>query len=118
MHTGKDCGIATQYAFVGGDLFVSDPEGAKSEIYSEKVTGLRFAFKSVFQINYHHTFGDGTEVFVPLFSVKREYEDMTFDEKYQFDALKDYGVAMLTNFAMGLGLAQIGSGCLFALAFY
>jgi hypothetical protein len=112
LYAGKDCDVPdTSYTFVKPGLYVSSPQPSGddplfSEIYSERVTGLRFYSMDVWQMSLRlrqHT-STNADVFLPIFWIQRQSMMPKIDEKLQFSILKDYGGRMLSFCALGWGI--------------
>lgn len=104
-HQGKDCSVPPEFVFVGDGLFLSSPRpsGADaallSEIHSERVTGLRFDYLNVWQINrrllLRKSNTEQVDTFLELFWIRQQPMTMTINADLQFPALKDYPMSMV-----------------------
>jgi len=121
---GKDCGVPAGYAFVADGLFVSSPLSSKdgaslrSEIHSEKTTGLRFHYLNVYQISRRMKLKENGDTFVPLFWVQEQPTVFKVNEVLQFSALKGYPGEMLTLMLINFFLYMCLFGLTCALFFY
>jgi hypothetical protein len=128
LHLGsqeKDCNIPADYVFIGQERYLSFPmsvDGApmKSEIHSERVTGLRFDYLDVWQINRKISMSDSD--MIPMYWIQRQPMTLKLDEKLQFSILKSYGgdtltmvavawVAYIISYFIWLGMLFYGNSC-------